>query len=299
MMNAVLFSVVICTYNRAAILHRSVESVLAQTWEDFELVIVDDGSVDETPSVVASYDDRRIRAIRRANGGLSVARNTGIDAAQGDFVVFLDDDDRADPDWLASLASEISDDVGIVSCGARRIRVDGGEVSLDMPRRMPKPFGHVTARFLAGTFATRRSLYLDVGGYAEEMLISHQTELSLRLLPRCAELGLRVRAIDRPLVDIEVREVADRPLSQPDAVLAGTTYLIEHHRDQLAIEPPRIARYYAMGGVAAAQCGDLHTARAMLREAVRYHPRRFQHWQRLVVSYVPPLAHRLWGRHWR
>ena len=88
-------SVIIPTYNRAAMLPRAVDSVLAQTFTDFELLIVDDCSADETSDVVARLDDSRIRAFRhRRNRGSAATRNTGIANARGEYIAFLDDDDE-------------------------------------------------------------------------------------------------------------------------------------------------------------------------------------------------------------
>lgn len=91
-------SVVIPTYDRAAVLPRAIDSVLGQTVEDLELLVVDDGSTDRAPDVVAGYADDRVRCLRHEqNRGASAARNSGIEAASGDYVAFLDSDDE----WLA------------------------------------------------------------------------------------------------------------------------------------------------------------------------------------------------------
>ena len=88
-------SVVITTYNRAALLPRAIRSVLAQTYEDYELIIVDDCSTDDTPEVVQRFADSRIRAVRHSdNRGQSAAVNTGIRLARGEYIAFLDDDDE-------------------------------------------------------------------------------------------------------------------------------------------------------------------------------------------------------------
>ena len=100
----VRFSVVIPTYNRASILPRAVRSVLAQTFDGFELVIVDDGSDDDTPEVVRSFADPRICFLRRENGGVSSARNAGAAVARGEYLVFLDSDDELLPEALARYA---------------------------------------------------------------------------------------------------------------------------------------------------------------------------------------------------
>src|SRR6266508_28055 len=105
-MSSPLLSVVLCTFNRADVVVRTLDAVLAQEGIDFEVVVVDDGSTDATPETLAAVAerDRRVRPVRQANAGLSVARNTGLAAAAGAWVVFLDDDDLPDPGWLATLA---------------------------------------------------------------------------------------------------------------------------------------------------------------------------------------------------
>lgn len=98
------FSVVIPVYNRAKSVGPTLESVREQTFRDFECIVVDDGSADgeELKRVVDALGDQRFRYVRRENGGESAARNTGIDEAQGEFVAFLDSDDRWLPGKLQS-----------------------------------------------------------------------------------------------------------------------------------------------------------------------------------------------------
>ncbi|MCE2469888.1 MAG: glycosyltransferase family 2 protein [Dehalococcoidia bacterium] len=95
-------SVIIATYNRAALLPRAVNSILAQTCQDFELLIVDDCSTDDTSQVIAAFSDSRIRAFRHeTNQGLPASRNTGVAEARGEYLAFLDDDDEFTPTSLA------------------------------------------------------------------------------------------------------------------------------------------------------------------------------------------------------
>ncbi len=93
-------SVIMPAYNSEVYIRESIDSVLAQTFTDFELIVVDDGSTDNTAGIVESYTDSRIRLLRQPNRGVSVARNTGLDAARGQFISFLDSDDLYYPDFL-------------------------------------------------------------------------------------------------------------------------------------------------------------------------------------------------------
>jgi glycosyltransferase involved in cell wall biosynthesis len=94
-----LISVVIPTFNREHCVRQSLDSVLAQTFKDFEVIVVDDGSTDGTVEVLKSYGDK-IRLIGQSNAGAGAARNTGIRAAQGKYVAFLDSDDQWRPEKL-------------------------------------------------------------------------------------------------------------------------------------------------------------------------------------------------------
>lgn len=101
------FSIIIPTYNRAAFLPKAIGSVLAQSFSDWELIIVDDGSTDNTKDVVAQYSDSRITYIFQQNAERSAARNKGIAHSVGEYVLFLDSDDYYLSNFLADLNLEI------------------------------------------------------------------------------------------------------------------------------------------------------------------------------------------------
>lgn len=98
-----MFSIVMPLWNKRHTLASTVESVLGQSWRDFELVVVDDGSTDGGADLLAAIDDPRIRILARANAGTGAARNAGIAAALHDWIAFLDADDLWSPDHLAEL----------------------------------------------------------------------------------------------------------------------------------------------------------------------------------------------------
>lgn len=104
---APLISVVIPLYNKEKLVARTLQTVLAQTFTDFEVVIVDDGSTDSSAAIVESFSDSRIRLIRQKNGGVSAARNKGIEEASGKYIAFLDADDEWDSEYLATMHSLI------------------------------------------------------------------------------------------------------------------------------------------------------------------------------------------------
>ena len=116
-----MISVLMLTYNRETLVPRAIESILNQTYHDFEFIIVDNGSTDRSGWIADTYAarDARIRVIHRERGNIGAGRNTALDAAGGEYIAFIDDDDWAEPDFLAfllELLTEQNADVAI--CGA-------------------------------------------------------------------------------------------------------------------------------------------------------------------------------------
>lgn len=114
-------SVLMLTYNREKLVSRAIESILTQTYRDFEFIVVDNGSTDQSGRIADAYaaKDRRIQVIHRGRGNIGAGRNTALDAAKGKYLTFIDDDDWAEPDFLeflVKLLEETAADVAI--CGA-------------------------------------------------------------------------------------------------------------------------------------------------------------------------------------
>ena len=116
-----MISVIMLTYNRETLVARAIESVLAQTYRDFEFIIVDNGSTDRSGAIADEYSakDARIRVIHRERGNIGAGRNTGLNAAWGDYIAFVDDDDWAESDYLEFLLGLlIENDADVAICGA-------------------------------------------------------------------------------------------------------------------------------------------------------------------------------------
>ncbi|HEX8287412.1 MAG TPA: glycosyltransferase [Pyrinomonadaceae bacterium] len=125
-------SVIIPNYNYGRFLRETIESVLAQTYPCKEIVVVDDGSTDDSLEVLARYDQNKVKIIRQKNRGVGAARNAGVKASSGDLVAFLDADDF----WLAHKIEKqierlLSDkDFGLVTCGMREFDVSGKTIEI-------------------------------------------------------------------------------------------------------------------------------------------------------------------------
>ncbi len=121
-------TVIVPVYKVEPYLYRCVDSILAQTFADFELILVDDGSPDNCPAICDEYAsfDSRVRVIHKENGGVSTARNVGLEHACGEYVTFVDSDDSISPDYLAALYEGVKDArADMVVAGYARITPDG------------------------------------------------------------------------------------------------------------------------------------------------------------------------------
>jgi len=198
-MTAPYFSVVIPVFNRAGPLRQAIESVRAQTFQNFEIVVVDDGSTDNPSAVVDAFADDRIRYVRQANGGGGAARNRGIDEARGPFVAFLDSDDVFLPHHLASMYSLLAGTRNFI--GYARVRVDrGGKRVFLKPPRGCGPREDMATYLLCDrgftpmiTLVAPRDVAREIR-FHEKLRAAEDTDFAIRL----ALAGYRFRMLEEP-----------------------------------------------------------------------------------------------------
>ena len=187
-------SVIIPCYNLGQYLDEAVASVLAQTYQDFEILVIDDGSTDETTAaVLAGYTQPKTRVIRLAHGGLAAARNAGIAQAAGRYLCALDADDRLEPSFLAKTVPLLDTDpsIAFVSCW---LRTFGDEEWEWTPERCDLPTLLWENTVLTAALV-RRDAVLSVGGYDTAMPVQGDEDWDLWLT--LAEHGYRGTISDR------------------------------------------------------------------------------------------------------
>src|SRR6185369_2583344 len=146
-------SVVVATYNQAHWLGETIESVRAQTFADWELIVADDGSTDATAAVVARFaEDPRIRYLPAAHAERAAARNRGIAASSGELVAFLDADDAWHPEKLARQVVRLADAPEAAVCYAVARFVDGAGCPLPVRKPQRALSGRVFTRLVRGNF---------------------------------------------------------------------------------------------------------------------------------------------------
>lgn len=187
-------SVVITCYNYARFLPDAVESALGQTFSDLEVVLVDDGSTDDTPQVAARWrHEPRLRYVRQENAGQAAAKNRGIRLAQGSLVAFLDADDRWDPSKLARQVPHFARaDVGVVYSRGLHLDATGNTRMPKNPGRTRMPRAGKITTFLLhdnmipfSSAVVRRDLLQQIGGFDESLAMAIDWDLWLRLSLIC------------------------------------------------------------------------------------------------------------------
>ena len=295
-------SVVIPTRNRAQWLPRAVGSVLAQTWTDFELLLVDDQSTDETPTVIARFGDGRIRPFRHErNTGQSKALNTGIERARGEYVAFLDDDDA----WLpAKLAAQVAlldaapPKVGLVYCWhdeldeASRERIGTTRLTL-----RGDIFEHMLALHMPASpssWLVRRSTARSVGGFDEGLQQANDVDFIGRICAR----GWQVDFVPQVAL-LTYRHACGQMTDGNPENLAAYAGMVRAHLARFARElrerPAAHARVHLWLARYELPCGSRRAALASLATAFRLDPigmcRRFRHW-RLATGMLATLIRR-------
>lgn len=179
-------SVIIPTFNRAGKISRAISSVLCQTFRDFEIIVVDDGSVDDTAESLTKFEDN-IRVIRHSeNLGVSSARNSGIKASRSPLIAFLDSDDQWMPEKLEVQVGFFRENPDAVTCQTEEIWIRNG-VRVNPGKRHIKPSGYIFKPSLKlclvspSAVMLKRALLDEVGLFDEGLPVCEDYDLWLRI----------------------------------------------------------------------------------------------------------------------
>lgn len=271
-------SVVIPTYDRARVLGRALDSVFAQGIDDLEVIVVDDGSSDDTRGMMARYP-RPVTFLEQANAGPAAARNKALAVARGEFIAFLDSDDTYLPRHLASRLEvfERSPETGVVHGASEVVDAQGNVVKMQRP--LPGHRGRVLPALLFNNFVTlsavmmRRACYDRVGPMHETLRFAEDWLYWLRIAAHVPfdyvdEVTLRfersvVSASRRPLPDLAAENRTMLDLAFGDPALGP---LIARHRSAT------FARMYRNYAKMALEVYQPRVARDFLWEALRSRP---------------------------
>ncbi|MDY0131475.1 MAG: glycosyltransferase family 2 protein [Desulforegulaceae bacterium] len=195
-------SVIIPVYNRAWCIHQAIDSVLDQTYKNIELIIVDDGSDDETGDILKNYEKNHgiVKVLFQENKGVSAARNFGIKNSRGDFIAFLDSDDFWEPKKLEIQVDYFIENKTAIVCQTEEIWIRKNK-RINPKKRHKKPFGDIFIPSLSlclvspSAVMMKREFFYKSGLFDEKMIACEDYDLWLR-----ASLLFDFHLIESPLV---------------------------------------------------------------------------------------------------
>ncbi len=271
-------SVVIAAYNREDSVHAAATSVLEQTYPDFELIIVDDGSSVGTIAALEPISDPRLTVIATGeNRGVSAARNRGIEAARGHWVAFHDSDDIWRPEKLAKQMADLDAPGADFVAGYCGMEIEGtGAEKAGPPRYVPDPAiphrsGAIMPSLISQSFIStqtlimRRDLLERHGGFDEDLKALVDWELMLGIAPEGP-----VALVDEPLV---LQRFSDNSITRNSARrVAARAHLVEKHGSLIAKYDGALAGHFHAIAGGYRMAGDLDLARAYAAKAIAAAP---------------------------
>lgn len=285
-------SVIIPTHRRPVLLKAALQSVLDQTFQDFEIVVVDDASRDNTEEVVRSFGDPRIRYLaHQSNWRVAAARNTGVLNSSGEIIAFLDDDDEWLPEKLErqiAVFDRCAPVTGAVYTGFEKIDRRTGKV-LAVVR--PSKRGHILHELrqncvgTASTVALRRRCIEEVGLFDETIDFGEEYDMWIRTAH-----SFDFAFLAEPLVRYSVHE--DRLSTNYDVMIRGLERQIAKHSDFFSSSPRDLRRQFITLGALYCYSGDSKKGRAAFRRAIRIDPLYPKQYRYLALSLFGPAVFR-------
>ena len=241
-------SIVLPTYNRSYSILKSINSVLSQSYEDFELIVVDDASVDDTEAVMSSIADHRVKYIRHEyNKGGAIARNTGIAISRGEFIAFQDSDDEWLQDKLDTQMREFEFDPNLTAVYTGYYLVKNQEAVYMPTEKLQSGSGKIFTKLLRDncistqTLVVKSGVLKSIGGFDEFLPRLQDWELVLRL----SKVG-EFKFIDQPFVNVNYTN--DSITATSSKFFTAMEYIIKKHSNAFDSYPNIKANHlYTLG----------------------------------------------------
>ncbi|MEW8962215.1 glycosyltransferase family 2 protein [Paraclostridium dentum] len=278
-----MVSIIIPTYNRAGTLKRCIESLLKQTYRDYEIIIVDDNSNDDTEYIVKGFEDYRIRYVRHnKNLGANAARNTGIDIAKGEYIAFQDSDDEWHVNKLELQMNELNEkDVDIVACSFIKFYKNKKKI---VPKEKIDS-NNLSKSLLYKNCISTQTILGKSGCFKENKFDNkfprfQDWELMIRLSQK-----YKIYFMQQPLVNVYVQE--DSISKKPDKAIIAINLMIEKYKDIIMDDKKALGSLYSL-------IGDMNLEMNCFEknyyiESLKYNNFNYKTYIRIVRYYIEKL----------
>jgi glycosyltransferase involved in cell wall biosynthesis len=283
------FSIIIPSFNRAHIINRAIQGVLEQTFQDFEILIVDDGSTDNTKAILHQYsNDLRINYLYQTNAGVCSARNTGAKATKGDYLIFLDTDDTVEKSWLQDFYDLAIQNKDWLFCSMKIVKPDSSAYlvsALD-----PYKNGKITGNSIPGSWALKKNIFFNVGLFDENVKFGENVELRFRLDKENLAIGV---TDNYNFTYFESINGGSKNLKNK---IESNLYIIKKHSNLFNKRPALLRLYYQNIAVAYARLGNWNQARIYFWKAYSIDLLNFKTLARFIIAGFPFLGKKLWNQ---
>ena len=278
-------SVIIPTYNRAEFIYLAITSVLNQTFQDYEIVIVDDGSTDNTVSVVNGFSCDKVRYIKHdRNKGEAESRNTGIKSSQGEFIAFIDDDDEWLPEKLddqIKLMSQCGKQVGGIYTGILTIDRESGDI---VDQIIPQKRGYIyndllveNCVFTPSTILLRRECFEKVGLFDRNIKYGPDYDMWIRIAKE-----YQFEYIKEPLVRYYIHN--NKLSGNYGKFIEGAEEILGKYGEILSRHKRAYSRHLFELGLAYCECERASKGRKALMKALYLYPWDWRYYTNFYLS---------------
>ena len=283
-----LFSIIIPVFNRASTVSSTIDSVLNQDYNDFEIILIDDGSTDDIERNISSYIvEKTLIFHAQPNSGVSAARNKGASLSKGEYLIFLDSDDQVTKNWLSDFNTKIKTRFpDIIYCGINRLK-DNILVEytnpLD-PYKDGKSFGNV----IPGSFCIKNTFFNKIGCFDPKLAYGENTELNFRIKME----NPSIEFIDSPNLLYYLHENSHGKNSTNK--MNGLIYTINKHPHLFNNNKEMKRRFLSIAGVSAVHCNEFKIARDLFFKAWKIKILSLNDFLRFFLSCFPRLGKLIW-----
>ena len=281
----ITFTIITPTFNRSALLQRSIRSIISQTYTNWELIVVDDGSTDDTEEVIKKYkNESRITSIKKENTGTADSRNVGASHAKGNFITFLDSDDEALPDWLETIKANLAFDTGIACCGSIKKFPDGSTIK-DFPYDINYYGVKKKVKFTCGSLFIKRSIFQEINGFDTDMPTGLLSELGYRIIKQLKNSNLKIVSVAKCLVIINLHEGPRLRKDWKSLTVDCANFVNKFYDYFITWDKSELARNYVVIAYYNYKLKDRKESFSYLVKAIRLKPLHIKNYLR-VIKYV-------------
>lgn len=289
-------SVIIPTYNRACLLSDAINSVLSQTYQDFEIIIVDDFSIDDTKEVVEKFNDKRIRYIRhQKNKGASAAFNTGIKTSTGKYLTIVTDDNMLLPRALEKIVQKFEQNtdpnIGVVSGGIAYVNEKGKILKSEIFKEKRNIFDAIL-RDLQPLFPSfKREVFKKVGLYDENLSGREDWDINLKIAKH-----YKFDFVPEILLKARVHKGYHLSNKSRISLAEANLKVTQRYMDYLQKKPKLLSIKLRTAGNLFCQAGNLNKGRALFSESIKANPLNLLTYLYFFISFFGVSFYRKFSR---